>query len=78
MAGLPGARVEVVVARTVDRFVDRFDFAALGENPRIEALHEIAELRSSLGRCAREVKRQRVPIRDTPASSHSCSARWPR
>ena len=50
MAGLPGARVEVVVARTVDRFVDKFDFAALGEDPRIEALHEIAELRSSLGR----------------------------
>jgi hypothetical protein len=49
MAGLPDARVAVVVARTVDRFVGKFDFAALEEDRRIAALREIAELRARFG-----------------------------
>src|SRR3569623_1300322 len=50
MTGLPNARVAIVVARTVDRFVGRFDFAALDAERRADALREIAELRYSLGR----------------------------
>jgi hypothetical protein len=50
MSGVPSARVATVVARTVDRFVAKFDFAALDEDRRIAALGEIAALRSSLGR----------------------------
>jgi hypothetical protein len=49
MAGVPSARVATVVARTVDRFVAKFDFAALDEDRRIAAFGEIVALRSSLG-----------------------------
>src|SRR5690606_4813964 len=50
MAGPAGTRVEVVVARTVDRFVGKFDFSALDEDGRLHALHEVVALRSSVGR----------------------------
>src|SRR5690606_8553779 len=49
MAGVQDARVAAVVARTVDRFVARFDFAALDEDRRIEALREVAGLRARFG-----------------------------
>ena len=50
MTGVPSARVAAVVARTVDRFVAKFDFAALDEDRRTAALEEIVALRSTLGR----------------------------
>ena len=50
MTGVPSARVATVVARTVDRFVAKFDFAALDEDRRTAALEEIVALRSTLGR----------------------------
>jgi len=50
MAGSANARVAIVVARTVDRFVGKFDFSALEEGKRVEALQEVAALRRSVGK----------------------------
>jgi hypothetical protein len=49
MSGQASARVAVVLVRTVDRFVDAFDFAALDEARRSAALREIGQIRAGLG-----------------------------